>query len=105
VLDGFIVDKIEDVQLFTIAHHQERFCGDLKNRWSWFDLVILDSPEATVPRFKDGRSLVWRSHDVDTDLKDINTEQRGKLFNSHDEILKLLEVRLFFCIGRRSSPR
>ncbi|KAF5360636.1 hypothetical protein D9756_004637 [Leucocoprinus leucothites] len=91
VLDDFIVDKIEDIQLFTFAHHQERVDGGVEDKWSWFDLVILASPEATIPKSKDGRSLVWRSHNVAADLEETYMEQQGQLFTSKDEVLKLLE--------------
>ncbi|KAF5360891.1 hypothetical protein D9756_004636 [Leucocoprinus leucothites] len=91
VLDDFIVNKIEGIQLFTVAHHQEHVDGDVEDKWSWFDLVILANPEATIPKFKDGRLLVWRSHNVTTGLKGARTEQHGKLFTSKHEVLKFLE--------------
>ncbi|KXN83116.1 Calcium-independent phospholipase A2-gamma [Leucoagaricus sp. SymC.cos] len=91
VLDKFIADKIQDVQLFTVAHRQETVSDNVEDKWSWFDLAILDNPEATAPRMKNGRSLVWQSHNVSTNPDNTKLEQGGKLFTSQNDIIKLLE--------------
>lgn len=99
MLDQFTISKIEDIQLFTVAHHQEHSNGDV-DKWSWFDLVILETQESTKPKVKDGRSLVWFSHKATAGNREGNDEQPGRLFDSQDEILKLVEVR----IQSRSYP-
>ncbi|KAF8158515.1 acyl transferase/acyl hydrolase/lysophospholipase [Crassisporium funariophilum] len=90
VLDADVVNKIEDVQLFTYAHHEGTPAGDAVGIWCWFDLIILDSLESVEPKVKDGRALVWRSHDVPRDAGE-DSEQIGKILGGPD-LLGLLEV-------------
>ena len=53
------------------------------------------------PRIKDGRALVWRSHDIPKTATSESDEQTGKLFGRDHEILGLLNVGpfpLFFLV-------
>lgn len=84
VLDEDVIAKIQDLQLFTQAHGNQG--EDTTGVWTWFDLVILATPEATEPNVKDGRALVWRSHDITKDSSE-HKEQTGKLFSLHQQDL------------------
>ncbi|KAJ2921098.1 hypothetical protein H1R20_g15995, partial [Candolleomyces eurysporus] len=90
VLEDFIISRIQDIQLFTFAHNQGEANPGTDGIWSWFDLVILETPESRTPRIKDGRALVWRSHNVPI-TSDEDAEQTGKLFNLSHEIFSNLE--------------
>jgi hypothetical protein len=50
------------------------------NSFSWFDIVILESPNHTEPRIEDGISLVWLSHANRTNAITRDIIQ-GKLFS------------------------
>ncbi|KDR80872.1 hypothetical protein GALMADRAFT_135962 [Galerina marginata CBS 339.88] len=93
ILESDVIPKIEDIQLFTHAHHDGSPASDAIGIWCWFDLVLLQNPEATEPREKDGRALVWRSHDIPktatADSEDL--EQAGNLFGRDHELLRLME--------------
>ncbi|KAJ3516977.1 hypothetical protein NLJ89_g797 [Agrocybe chaxingu] len=90
VLDAEVVPKIEDIQLFTYAHHEGTLPDDSTGIWCWFDLVILENPDATEPRVKDSRALVWRSHDIPKNATETD-EQTGRLFGRDHEILGLIQ--------------
>ena len=47
---------------------------------------------------KDGRALVWRSHDILITATQVADEQAGKLFGCEHEILGLLNVGLSFFV-------
>jgi hypothetical protein len=65
---------------------------DTTGVWTWFDLVILATPEATEPNVKDGRALVWRSHDITKDSSELS-EQEGKIFSLRQpDLLSFLQV-------------
>lgn len=90
-LDEDVVAKMLDVQLFTTSHDQGSVTFAEAGSWSWFDIVLLDSPTSTVPKMKDGRSLVWCSHN--NQLGDKNYQVcNGKLFDRDHELLSSLEV-------------
>ncbi|PPQ82479.1 hypothetical protein CVT24_002371 [Panaeolus cyanescens] len=63
-LDKEAIDRFEAVQLFTYARYQESQVTALAqdDSFSWFDLVVLETPKDTVPRVENGVSLVWHSH-------------------------------------------
>jgi hypothetical protein len=62
-MDQASIDGLESIQLFTISRYQSQLQSiDEGQSFSWFDLVILDSPADTVPRSENGVSLVWESH-------------------------------------------
>jgi hypothetical protein len=89
------------MQLFTTAHHEGTPANDAVGIWCWFDIVILANADATEPLVKDGRALVWRSHDIPITATQPADEQAGKLFGRDHEILGLLNVGFmffFFCL-------
>jgi len=92
ILAADIIPKIEDMQLFTTAHHEGTPANDAVGVWCWFDIVILANADATEPLVKDGRALVWRSHDIPITATQVADEQAGKLFGRDHEILGLLNV-------------
>jgi len=65
--------------------------------WSWFDIIVLESPEATQARVKDGLALVWFSHENKL-FQGTTTEQTGPPLASQD-ILNSLEVGLGWSIS------
>ena len=86
------------MQLFTTAHHEGTPATDAVGVWCWFDIVILENADATEPLVKDGRALVWRSHDIPKTATKGADEQAGKLFGREDEILGLLNVGSFISV-------
>jgi hypothetical protein len=91
MLDHIAVAKIEEIQLFTWSHNQGPADDANEVEWSWFDLVILENPEATSPKVLDGRSLVWRSHCNRAEVTH-NTFCQGSIFDRTHELLSLLQV-------------
>jgi len=61
-LDLKTIERIESLQLFAQSHDQGWVTDEKEGNWTWFELVILENPEAATPRVKDGVQLVWRSH-------------------------------------------
>ncbi|PPQ65918.1 hypothetical protein CVT24_011251 [Panaeolus cyanescens] len=63
-LDEKAINRFEAVQLFTYGRYQESQITTLAldDSFSWFDLVVLETPTGTVPRVENGVSLVWHSH-------------------------------------------
>ncbi|KAG5654010.1 hypothetical protein H0H81_008319 [Sphagnurus paluster] len=59
--------------------------------WSWFEVIVLDSPEASEPKVKDGLSLVWLSHYNKLCHKEY-THRIGQVFGSDHDIFRGLEV-------------
>ncbi|KAF9046654.1 acyl transferase/acyl hydrolase/lysophospholipase [Panaeolus papilionaceus] len=90
VLDKEIIPRIEDIQLFTHAHHENPPADDAKGIWCWFDLIVLENSSSTQPRVKDGRALVWRSHNIPRDATK-TIEQVGKLLGRDHDLLGLIE--------------
>ncbi|KAF7976534.1 hypothetical protein HWV62_6170 [Athelia sp. TMB] len=101
VLNADLIEHIQEVQLFTMAHNQ----GDVEfpeaGSWSWFDVMILNSREDTTPKVKNGRCLVWLSHsnplttapegsDSEPEEKS-NVPRSGFIFDKDHELLCLLE--------------
>ena len=79
------------MQLFTKSHDQGSVSFPEAGSWSWFDLVILESPEATTPKVMNGRSLVWASHS--NALGNIDYQpHKGRVFDHSHELLGSLEV-------------
>ncbi|KIJ40903.1 hypothetical protein M422DRAFT_60526 [Sphaerobolus stellatus SS14] len=96
ILDEYTISHIQDIRLFTFAHRQAHASLDSKGTWSWFDLCILESSEATTPKMNQGvRSLVWLSHEISPDATgpgyDIN--QEGIHFTGQHELISLLKSR------------
>ena len=98
ILQDFVISRLEDIQLFTVAHNQGTLPAGGSGEWSWFDLCILETPESDTPVVKDGRSLVWRSHNVPLTADEDAEQSDGTLFSRHDpnhsEIFAHLKVRI-----------
>ncbi|KAF9553084.1 phospholipase [Agrocybe pediades] len=100
-----VIPNIEDVQLITQAHHEGVPADDAIGTWCWFDLVVLENAEATQPRIKDGRALVWKSHDVPRTDTTEESEQIGKVFGKDHELLSVLEASLITYPGNVIAVR
>jgi hypothetical protein len=90
-LDQDLINKVVQIQLQTKSHDQ----GPLASAaalasWSWFDIIVLESPEATQARVKDGLALIWFSHDNKL-CQETTTEQSGPPLSNQD-IFHSLEV-------------
>ncbi|EMD39819.1 hypothetical protein CERSUDRAFT_150518 [Gelatoporia subvermispora B] len=90
ILEKDVIPRIEDVQLTTRGHDQGFVDDPNAGSWSWFDVAVFDSPKATEPRVKDGRALVWRSHNNEIGHK-YSTDRQGVVFDRNHEMLSLLE--------------
>ncbi|KAJ7268361.1 phospholipase [Mycena rebaudengoi] len=90
VLEKHLIPRIEDVQLKTHGHDQGACDDPRAGSWSWYDLAILESTKATEPRVKDGRALVWRSHNNEI-AQTQPTTRTGIRFDRNHELLSLLE--------------
>ncbi|KAJ7469448.1 acyl transferase/acyl hydrolase/lysophospholipase [Mycena latifolia] len=90
VLEKHLIPRIEDVQLKTHGHDQGACDDPSAGSWSWYDLAILESTKATEPRVKDGRALVWRSHNNEIAHREPTT-RTGIRFDRNHELLSLLE--------------
>ncbi|CEH16705.1 Intracellular membrane-bound Ca2-independent phospholipase A2 [Ceraceosorus bombacis] len=89
-LDRAAIDQLESVQLFTRSRFQRLPeegvlpAIEAKDSFSWFDIVILDSPSATTPRIVNGVTLCWLSHqNVTNDFS--RTGQAGQLFDIDEQ--------------------
>ncbi|KAG8999262.1 hypothetical protein FRB94_006350 [Tulasnella sp. JGI-2019a] len=90
ILDKGTIDGMEEIQLWTTARYDDGGSSTNNVRFSGnFDLVILDSPESTTPKVKNGISMVWSSHDVH-DQKD--TLHQGLGFERGSDLMGALEV-------------
>lgn len=99
-IDQHTVARIDELQLFTDSHDQGFVNFREAGSWSWFDIVILASPDATEPKIKNGRSLVWLSHSNELGEEDF-TEKKGDSFKRGHELFSLLEV--CFTLARYSN--
>jgi hypothetical protein len=63
-LDRNAINQLEAVQLFTFSRCQESRKDRIPegDSFSWFDIVVLETPFDTAPKVMNGISLVWRSH-------------------------------------------
>jgi hypothetical protein len=86
-----VVSKIEEVQLFTESHDQGYVEFQEAGSWSWFDIVILESSDATTPKVMNGRTLVWASH-TNKIGDEHYSHRKGKIFTREHELLGCLEV-------------
>lgn len=90
--DAYDVANIEEVQLYTNSHDQGAFDFPEAGSFSWFDLMILESADATTPKVVNGRTLVWSSHHNSLDAKGVDWLYRGKIFDKSHEMLQSIEV-------------
>ncbi|KAG6876907.1 hypothetical protein C0993_012163 [Termitomyces sp. T159_Od127] len=90
-LDRHTVENVVSIQIETNSHDQGWVFYPEAGSWSWFDLVVLESPDATQIKVKDGLALVWMSHE--NKLGDKNdTKQAGPIFLGQHDIFASLEV-------------
>ena len=47
--------------------------------WCWFCIVILANTDVTQPLVRDGRALVWQSHDIPIMATQAADEQVGEI--------------------------
>ncbi|KAG6844684.1 hypothetical protein H0H87_004659 [Tephrocybe sp. NHM501043] len=90
-LDKDILERIISVQLETKSHDQGWSFRPEAGSWSWFDIVVLESPGATKIKVKDGVALVWLSH-TNKLGQEIDVSQTGPSFGSQHDIFSSLEV-------------
>jgi hypothetical protein len=68
--DQDMIDKLESIQLLARSRlhigpsNNTRDIASLEQSYSWFDIVILDSPTSETPKIINGLSMVWRSHNI-----------------------------------------
>ena len=59
--------RVTQLQLCTDSHDQGTLAASLDSNvggsWTWFEVVVLDSPKATKPKISNGSEQVSRSHD------------------------------------------
>ncbi|KAG5654012.1 hypothetical protein H0H81_008321 [Sphagnurus paluster] len=91
-LDEDMVEKVVEIQLQTLSRDQG-WADDESGSWSWFEVIVLDSPEASEPKFKDGLSLVWLSH-YNNIADEEFTYRFGEVFSGDHDIFNGLEVGL-----------
>ncbi|QRV93310.1 patatin-like phospholipase protein [Ceratobasidium sp. AG-Ba] len=85
-LDQSTIDKLHEIQLFTKSKDQGWADNVNAGSYSWFEIVILESPEATVPRKFNEYELAWRSHEnpIGIDKEDIH---EGITFDRNHDLL------------------
>ncbi|KAG6814273.1 hypothetical protein H0H93_013004 [Arthromyces matolae] len=93
-LDQHIIDNLVKIQLETKSHDQGWVSVPEAGSWSWFDIVVLESPKATEIKVKDGLALVWLSHDNKLGQKQ-DTKQTGVALQGDQQIFASLEVSCF----------
>ena len=103
------------IQLQTKSHDQGPLTSaDVLASWSWFNIIVLESPEATHAKVKDGLALIWFSHENKL-CQETTTEQSGlvlsnqNIFNSLEVspgwLLFLLFVKVPFKVGNALAVR
>jgi hypothetical protein len=68
--DRDMIKRLESIQL--IAHSRLHYdgsdsahnAGTQAESYSWFDIVVLDSPASETPKIINGLSMVWLSHNI-----------------------------------------
>ncbi|KAG6916204.1 hypothetical protein DXG01_007834 [Tephrocybe rancida] len=90
-LDEDILKKVVSIQLETTSRDQGWVSSPEAGSWSWFDIVVLESPESTKIKVKDGVALVWMSHTNHLGEKK-DTKQTGPALGSQHDIFAGLEV-------------
>ena len=64
--------------------------------FSWFDLVVLETPSDPTPRIENGVSLVWKSHANDSSVIDPTHYFNGRLYDTQiteEHVEKSAELR------------
>ncbi|KAG6906706.1 hypothetical protein DXG01_012530 [Tephrocybe rancida] len=82
-LDKEIVENIISIQLETKSRDQGWVSSPEAGSWSWFDIVVLDSPEAKETKARDGLLLVWLSHTNSLSEKEYKTVTKRRARTKH----------------------
>jgi hypothetical protein len=83
---------IRAIKLFAESHDQGFVSALEQGNWTWLELVILDSKDATSPKKdRNGKELVVTSHTNKVGSKDYEWMQ-GDTFDTSRHFLKSLEV-------------
>ncbi|KAF8071587.1 acyl transferase/acyl hydrolase/lysophospholipase [Lyophyllum atratum] len=90
-LDQSLIDKIVQIQLETKSRDQGWVSAPDAGSWSWFDIIVLDSPGASDIKVKDGLALAWLSHDNKLGVGEY-TKQVGPVLGSKHDIFNGLEA-------------
>lgn len=86
--------RLTHLQLTTDSHDQGYANHRTAGSWSWFEVAILPSPDATEPRkAMDGEELVFHSHSNRLGCKTA-TRSHGVVFDRRSKLLANLEVRV-----------
>ncbi|KAJ8488254.1 hypothetical protein ONZ45_g14017 [Pleurotus djamor] len=89
-LDETLIKRINKIQLQTSGHDQGFVDFPGAGSWSWFDIVVLESPEHSEPKIKDGLTLLWLSHTNSLGQPEDSTVT-GPIFDRSHDIFKALE--------------
>lgn len=88
-LDEVSIDELESIQLFTRSRFQRKEDEPVGpeiepgQSFSWFDIIVLEHPDATGPKVVNGVSMVWLSHaNVLNDYGPVAKD--GQLFDEND---------------------
>ncbi|KAF7976548.1 hypothetical protein HWV62_6199 [Athelia sp. TMB] len=83
--------RAAQIQLWTRSRDQGAVDEPEKGSWSFFEVVILENSEATEPRNKDGKDLVWHSHNNRLAVAQ-PSKVFGAVFDRRRDLLDDLEV-------------
>ncbi|KAL0958133.1 hypothetical protein HGRIS_000301 [Hohenbuehelia grisea] len=89
-LDADLLKRINKIQLQTFSHDQGYASFPEAGSWSWFDIAVLETPDATTPKVKDGLTLLWLSHTNSLGVGH-DTRQIGDVFDRSHDIFRALE--------------
>lgn len=88
--------RLTHLQLITDSRDQGWADYRTAGSWSWFEVTILPSADATEPRkAMDGTDLVFHSHSNRLGCE-ITTRSHGVIFDRRSKLLANLEVRVHF---------
>lgn len=83
------------LQLETVSTDQGHDPLEETGSWSWFEVAIYKDSKSTEPAVKNGRPLVWRSHNNRTDSQDTRAADSlhfGTIFDRRHKLFDVLEV-------------
>ncbi|KAF8522563.1 acyl transferase/acyl hydrolase/lysophospholipase [Hysterangium stoloniferum] len=61
-LTSSTISRLKSLQLFAESRDQGYADVPSAGNWTWFEIAIYDNSSSTLPKRKDGVSLVWTSH-------------------------------------------
>jgi hypothetical protein len=89
-LDDNTIKKLSKLQLFTKSKDQGYASVGSTTSYSWFELVILNSPDDKVPRMEDNAELAWPSHENKLRVKEYRILEGQSFGASHSLRQQLL---------------